>query len=1173
MASNKVTLDQGTLIFYNGTSALGRVKSNVDGNIQFRNGDGTGTCTISGFADSSDADGLVTKAYVDSYVQGLSVKRNAHAATAAALANVGGGVWVYNAGDGTLTSATASDATPATMDGVTVTLNRYYLIKDGFANAVTGAVGQNTGDGCNGLYKCTQVGDNTPTATIFTRSDDMDVAAEFPGATVHIEEGTTNEHKTLVCHADSDTFSLNGGVSADSDVVFQQLSSSGFSIAGNGLTASGSTVDAAGTVDRISVTADAIDIASTYVGQTSITTVGAIGSGSWTATPIANNYVAQDLTISGGVIDGSVIGGTTAAAGDFTTLGATTSIKLGTTGAANHVLIDTNGISFEGATGDGTNITTLAVADPSAPRTITFPDATGTVCTAATASGALNTMSYGSGLTLATQNAIELSAAPPAAITDDGHVMFFLSNLTSFDKVFPATTISDSNVIEATGMSGLANANYDLAIISTKTGVGDLDEVTIIDNVAWTNGTNSFAATSHGLAAKSATPGDHLIFVLNNTPGFTQEAGASFNMSANSVASSVYLPGALTGTPQTSPASVIVGRGLYTNGTSVTALTYAGEAGQYDGSAAQVMTVDYDDSTIGISTTSNALEVKDNGITNAKLFGNIQNTKLANYQISGVDLGSNLNALSFGDILTVGSAGVTLSSTVGGTVPSGAQLFFFPDGANLQGVSGFSGIAGNVATFDTDMATTLSGTKYLYVINITTPSTTALISSNVSIVASGNGTVDNAAFSGGTATDYLAFIFADTPPPNPRDTTANNVSVSAAANGTATVNGTVTNGALSTSPPDIVIGAGVYAKGAAVTALTLSTINTATFDGQAVKTLSMSGTLAEFNTALSDGSFVSLAGTETLTNKTLTTPVISSGGFTMKDSDNSHTYTIDGALVTDATITLPTATTTLVGHDTTNTLTNKTLTEPKMTDTSFIADDAGLALLGFTKTSTSVNYLRIINAATGDHAEIQAEGSDADVGLHLRTQGTGAIYCSNDANANQIIINSNHTGTGRFIGLDGDVDLMKLENGAITVAGTISSSSDRRLKRQIEDCGGLDLVCQMAGKKWEFIKSGEHSAGVVAQDLQKVAPYMVKTDKESGFLSVKYQELSGPFINAFKDVRAELDELRALVTGGDMDKKKTKKVTRDRAAKNQGDDSSDSDVTPSRYNLRRRRKC
>lgn len=68
----------------------------------------------------------------------------------------------------------------------------------------------------------------------------------------------------------------------------------------------------------------------------------------------------------------------------------------------------------------------------------------------------------------------------------------------------------------------------------------------------------------------------------------------------------------------------------------------------------------------------------------------------------------------------------------------------------------------------------------------------------------------------------------------------------------------------------------------------------------------VSGTTAEFNTALSDGDFATLAGTETLTNKTLTAPSIST-------------------ITNTGTVTLPTATTTLVGTGTTDTLTNKTI--------------------------------------------------------------------------------------------------------------------------------------------------------------------------------------------------------------------------------------------------------
>ena len=52
------------------------------------------------------------------------------------------------------------------------------------------------------------------------------------------------------------------------------------------------------------------------------------------------------------------------------------------------------------------------------------------------------------------------------------------------------------------------------------------------------------------------------------------------------------------------------------------------------------------------------------------------------------------------------------------------------------------------------------------------------------------------------------------------------------------------------------------------------TTDTLTNKSVSLSTNTITGTLAEFNTALSDDNFVSLAGTETLTNKTLTSPVI-----------------------------------------------------------------------------------------------------------------------------------------------------------------------------------------------------------------------------------------------------------------------------------------------------------
>ena len=87
--------------------------------------------------------------------------------------------------------------------------------------------------------------------------------------------------------------------------------------AGSGLTGggtSGAVSLAVGAGTGITVNAGDIQVATNYAGGSSIATVGTIGTGTWQGTAVADTYVANDLTISGGTVDNSVIGGTTPAA-------------------------------------------------------------------------------------------------------------------------------------------------------------------------------------------------------------------------------------------------------------------------------------------------------------------------------------------------------------------------------------------------------------------------------------------------------------------------------------------------------------------------------------------------------------------------------------------------------------------------------------------------------------------------------------------------------------------------------------------------------------------------------------------------------------------------------------------------------------------------------------------
>ena len=227
-----------------------------------------------------------------------------------------------------------------------------------------------------------------------------------------------------------------------------------------------------------------------------------------------------------------------------------------------------------------------------------------------------------------------------------------------------------------------------------------------------------------------------------------------------------------------------------------------------------------------------------------------------------------------------------------------------------------------------------------------------------------------------------------------------------------------------------------------------ATTDTLTNKSISLTTNTITGTTAEFNTALSDDNFVTLTGTETLTNKTLTTPVISSVSNSGTITIPTGTDTLVGRATTDTltnktltspvissitntgTITLPTSTDTLVGRATTDTLTNKsislttntitgtlaefntalsgddfvsltgsetltnkTLTSPRIGTS--VLDTNGNELLLLTATASAVNELTLANAATTGRPTISATGTDTNIGIAITPKGTGTILVGN----------------------------------------------------------------------------------------------------------------------------------------------------------------------------------
>jgi hypothetical protein len=167
------------------------------------------------------------------------------------------------------------------------------------------------------------------------------------------------------------TISAGGGVVSGSSQISHD-STTGYSAnrhidhtsitltAGDGLTGGGTIADSrtfnvVGTTNRISVSADAVDIASTYVGQTSITTLGTIGTGTWQGSVIASAYLDADTAH---LSDTQTFTGakTFSSAVNITNSTASTTI---TTGA----LIVTGGVGVSGALNVGGDVVAYASSD------------------------------------------------------------------------------------------------------------------------------------------------------------------------------------------------------------------------------------------------------------------------------------------------------------------------------------------------------------------------------------------------------------------------------------------------------------------------------------------------------------------------------------------------------------------------------------------------------------------------------------------------------------------------------------------------------------------------------------------------------------------------------------------------------------------------------------------
>jgi filamentous hemagglutinin len=327
---------------------------------------GAGTNWINAVKNPVQDQDAATKYYVDTVAQGLTVKNSVGAAETTYLANVANVVSVtYNqpngAGNGVGATLTLVNTGNVVIDGVNITAETPSANTRILISQETGSGANDTNAAWNGIYTLTAA--NT-TATVLTRSLDMEIATEFYGAFTFVYAGNTWGNTGWVCTNNADSSPITLGVTP---ITWSQFSGAANYTQGNGILIQGQVIstrvntgnleyDGSGNL-QVSSSAQFTtpDIGSATGAQLSVT--GNVSSNNlFFTTQISSggNVFAGYVSVSGNVdannVNGNVFATTVSASGTVTggnistagSVTASTNVSAGGNIAGGNVLVTTN---------------------------------------------------------------------------------------------------------------------------------------------------------------------------------------------------------------------------------------------------------------------------------------------------------------------------------------------------------------------------------------------------------------------------------------------------------------------------------------------------------------------------------------------------------------------------------------------------------------------------------------------------------------------------------------------------------------------------------------------------------------------------------------------------------------------------------------------------------------
>lgn len=114
-----------------------------------------------------------------------------------------------------------------------------------------------------------------------------------------------------------------------------------------------------------------------------------------------------------------------------------------------------------------------------------------------------------------------------------------------------------------------------------------------------------------------------------------------------------------------------------------------------------------------------------------------------------------------------------------------------------------------------------------------------------------------------------------------------------------------------------------------------------------------------------------------------------------------------------------------------------------------------------------------------------------------------------------------------------NLDINGYSNLYSVTASSFYYSSDANLKKNIAPLNNsLEKISQLQGVNFQWKdpeKDQKINIGLIAQDVEKIYPELVNTDKKTGLKSVEYGNLVAPLIEAIKEQQKEIDSLNQKI--------------------------------------------